>query len=225
MPLTREQRVPFLGIDASGRPAYHATGLGDVVELFAARRADQEGREQDDRRRKVKVLRSSQALTDDVDDPNDLGQAGWGVVWADGVSQAVGDALAALIDHRRGQIEATRRPEDRDKTLFRELSVRRTDKIQDLRERWGFSPGAVDPGRVRGYLLIVGAPDALSSISSTTSTSTSSLVGLIWRAPTPTRAMQRRRSPSRRLRRARAAPCFSGRATRTTRPPACRART
>lgn len=77
-------------------------------------------------------------------DPQDLAQAGWGILFAPGTPPEVRDALAPLIRLRRSQAGG----------LFRQIEH---DPKRDL--RLGF--GAVDPAELPYYLLIAGSPEAI----------------------------------------------------------------
>lgn len=94
------------------------------------------------------------AVIGDVD-ANDLAQAGWGIIFAPGVDQAVKDALQPLIDHRRASAApfviydgaATVQPGETAAAWLTRHKVRLD---------------VVDPAQgVPFYLLIVGPPDAI----------------------------------------------------------------
>ncbi len=78
-------------------------------------------------------------------DPLDLEQAGWGVIFHRDESQAVRDALAPLVAHRRGRVLDYQPGETKDLWLARH----------------GAGPGPVDPEQVPYYLLIVGDPERI----------------------------------------------------------------
>lgn len=77
-------------------------------------------------------------------DPQDLAQAGWGILFARDTPSEVREALAPLIVLRRYQAGE----------LFQAIEH---DPKKELRR--GF--GAVDPARIPYYLLIVGSPEAI----------------------------------------------------------------
>lgn len=87
---------------------------------------------------------------------NDLAQAGWGVIFAEGDPQlaAIREALGPLLRLRREQAGG----------LYRDagLSPRFRYKPGDSKNAWltrnNASPGVVDPRKVPYYLLIVGDP-------------------------------------------------------------------
>ena len=85
-----------------------------------------------------------------------LGQAGWGVIFADDADPAVEHALQPLLALRAAQAD----------TYFRSYSgqqgfkVGNDDKGQFL-ARYKAGPGPADPARVPYYLLIVGSPDKI----------------------------------------------------------------
>lgn len=91
-------------------------------------------------------------------DLHNLAETGWGVVFPaseDGRWEAVREALAPLLHHRRA--EATRLDERR----YRELTYRPGESKLHFLARHGVGPGPVDPDRLPYYLLLVGGPDAL----------------------------------------------------------------
>lgn len=89
-------------------------------------------------------------------DPKDLGQAGWGAIFADDADPAVERALQPLLTLRREQAG----------TYFRIYSgsagfrISEDDKRTFL-ARSGVGPGPADPARMPYYLLIVGSPDKI----------------------------------------------------------------
>ena len=105
------------------------------------------------------LKRASQSLSQphlglpmDVE-PSDLRQAGWGVVFHTDEDAAVREALAPLIEHRRGQVG------DEARTKVLEY------KAGERREKWlarhGIGLGSVRPEKVPYYLLLVGSPEAI----------------------------------------------------------------
>lgn len=88
--------------------------------------------------------------------PNNLAEAGWGVIFAEGDPQipAIREALGPLLRLRREQAGG----------LYRDggLSPRFRYQSGDAKASWlsrnGGSPGVVDPKKVPYYLLIVGDP-------------------------------------------------------------------
>lgn len=98
------------------------------------------------------LLQPFYALPYDVD-PQDLAQAGWGIVFAEGTPQAVRAALEPLIAHRRGQIP--------DAARCKELDYRAGESWKDWLARHGVYPGSVAPAKVPYYLALVGDPTAI----------------------------------------------------------------
>lgn len=76
-------------------------------------------------------------------------EAGWGVVWCEGVSADMREAMKPLLEHRR------ERAGDR----FRELYFFRGQTTLDFLEYYSVGPDTVDPSKVPYYLLIVGSPE------------------------------------------------------------------
>lgn len=96
-------------------------------------------------------------------DPDNLGDAGWGVIFAreykdsnEYTAEAIREALSPLLDHRRQQ--ATR--------YYREYIGSKAyhsgeSKVKFLQNR-GAGSGAVDPEKMPYYLLIVADPETIS---------------------------------------------------------------
>lgn len=80
-----------------------------------------------------------------------LEEAGWGVVFAEGVDDAIKAKLEPLIARRRELANG-------EEELFKTFTVKPADTIEELQKRWKFSPGIVDPKVVPYYLLLVGDP-------------------------------------------------------------------
>jgi hypothetical protein len=79
-------------------------------------------------------------------DPLDLEQAGWGIVYAPGTPKAVRDALAGLVEHRKG----------------RTIEYVTGESSRKLQTRHGQSPFApLDPGKLPYYLLLAGGPEEI----------------------------------------------------------------
>lgn len=88
-------------------------------------------------------------------DPSDLAQAGWGIIYAPGVGQAIKDALAPLIEHRKSQAQPCKIFDGSD-------GYRPGDSANDWLKRRNVRMDVVDPENgVPFYLLLVGSPDEL----------------------------------------------------------------
>jgi hypothetical protein len=92
-------------------------------------------------------------------DPCNLDETGWGVIFAFRADPAIGEALAPLLDLRRGQ--ATRRHEHYYKENSGASAYRPAESKQQFLARQGAGPGPADPDRVPYYLLIVGDPESI----------------------------------------------------------------
>jgi hypothetical protein len=84
-------------------------------------------------------------------DLTDLGQAGWGVIFAEGTAPDVRAALAPLLEHRRRQAG----------DLFKVLDYRQGEQIRDWYHRHGIAVATFAPDVVPYYLLLVGPPTEL----------------------------------------------------------------
>ena len=93
-------------------------------------------------------------------DPNDLAQAGWGVIFAfedEAELPALREALAPLLALRRSQAGERYR----DETVDPKFYYRPGESMSAWRSRNGGAPGPVDPRRIPYYLLIVGDPQRI----------------------------------------------------------------
>ena len=91
-------------------------------------------------------------------DPDDLAQAGWGVIFAfeDGDAiPAIKEALAPLLALRREQAG------DRYREFVGPDAYRPGETKRAFLERHGVGPGPVDPDVMPYYLLIVGSPERI----------------------------------------------------------------
>jgi len=80
----------------------------------------------------------------------DVTQAGWGIIFHKDEDQAVKDALAPLIEHRREQIG--------DDNIVKVLEYRDGDEVISWLARNKIKFGLVEPEKVPYYILIVGSP-------------------------------------------------------------------
>lgn len=93
-------------------------------------------------------------------DPNDLTQAGWGVIFAfedEARIPAIREALRPLLELRWAQAEGRYRDEVLDPKFF----YRPGESKNSWLARNGGAPGPVDPKKVPYYLLIVGDPERI----------------------------------------------------------------
>ncbi len=83
-------------------------------------------------------------------EPSDVTQAGWGIVFAAGESEAVKQALQPLIEHRRQQIK--------NDGIVKILEYKPGEKWEEWLGHHGVAPGSVQPGKIPFYLLLIGSP-------------------------------------------------------------------
>jgi hypothetical protein len=104
-------------------------------------------------RRIWRIIRSPFLGLPDGVEPADVKQAGWAVVYHEEEDQAVKDALAPLVEHRRRQIG--------NDAIVKVLTYK---KGQD-RAAWlachDVSAGTVDPTKVPYYVVLVGSPERI----------------------------------------------------------------
>ncbi len=129
-------------------------------ELSAIARG--EARQDDEHARDLKnrydrATRSHWGVIEGVD-PKDIGQTGWGVIFAfedKDQLEPLKAALAPLLNHRRSQAG----------DLYREYSgvdaYRPGESKNKFLIRHGAGPGPADPEKVPYYLLIVGSPEKI----------------------------------------------------------------
>ncbi len=83
-------------------------------------------------------------------DPQDLRDAGWGVVSPADIDPGIREAMRPLLERRLEQATEKR---------FQELTYLPGETSLDFWRRHGVGPGVLDPERLPYYLLIVGDPD------------------------------------------------------------------
>lgn len=84
-------------------------------------------------------------------DPEDLRQAGWGVVFAPGTPPEVREALRPLLALRR----------EMSGELYQELELLPGETKREFLARHGEGPGFANPSRVPYYLLLAGGPEEI----------------------------------------------------------------
>jgi hypothetical protein len=99
-------------------------------------------------------------VTEQVD-PNDLSEAGWGIILPNSFDPRILDALRPLLDHRKAQAAAELPLRYQEFTDFKG-AYRPGETALDWAARQGIGPGPVNPDRgVPYYLLIVGSPEQI----------------------------------------------------------------
>lgn len=93
-------------------------------------------------------------------DPEDLAQAGWGVIFARDADPGIRSALDPLVQHRRSQASAT--TERRFRVLEQSSGYQPKESAEQFLDRFGLMMGSpVVPDQLPYYLLIVGGPDEI----------------------------------------------------------------
>jgi hypothetical protein len=95
---------------------------------------------------------SPRAVISKIEDPSDLAQAGWGVIFAPDTDPAIREALSDLLELRQSQASAV------DDRLYRELTFASTESKRTFLTRHGAGYGPVKPSTVPYYLMIVADP-------------------------------------------------------------------
>ena len=140
--ISADTGLPLDGLDAAALDHFRSGGAAEAVspETLAA---------------KADSAEAHFGTIGDVD-PNDLSQAGWGVLFGPSVDQRIKDALQPLLDHRKAQAA--------DDSLFKVFDgpsgFLPGDTAQTWLQRQGVRIDVVDPQLgVPFYMLIAAAPD------------------------------------------------------------------
>src|SRR4051812_6904596 len=91
----------------------------------------------------------------DCDDPSNLAETGWGVVYAPNTPDTIKAALSELLSHRHDLAA------DRQASYFQVFEHQAGESASQFLERNGAGRGIADPDRVPYYLLLVGDPEAI----------------------------------------------------------------
>src|SRR5579859_90184 len=84
--------------------------------------------------------------------PEDVTQAGWGVVFTPDTPAEIRKALQPLLDRRKGQVS---------EKLFKILEYRRGESREQWLGKYGAHGSDVVPEKVPYYLLLVGGPEQI----------------------------------------------------------------
>ena len=150
--------LTFNGLDAStGGYLLPPMSPGDVAKIAEGQRMDPQHLAE--LRWKYEQASEGHYGVAEGVDPNDLAEAGWGVIFAYNADAAVRDALRELLAHRKAQ--ATQKKEIRYKEYSGADGYRPGESKNAFLARHGAGPGPVVPDNVPYYLLIVGDPQAI----------------------------------------------------------------
>jgi hypothetical protein len=148
-PDTGSEDLVFNGVDL-GTGEYLTPPL-PLCELAENIRADQPGGAHADELRRRRQDDEAHYGVMYGRDPEDIGQAAWGLVIPRDLDQAVLEALGPLVSIRREQAG----------DLYQQLTVEPGETKTDFLSRHGMGPSQADPRMVPYYLLIVGSPDQI----------------------------------------------------------------
>lgn len=142
---TDENLVYLNGIDPdTGNYALRPMSLDDLAKRVRARPVEPTLAEQ-----RGKVPRSF-AVPFGVD-LTKLADVGWGIIFPEGCSKKIRDALEPLIEHRKKQAG----------DLLKVLDLKKGEQMRDWYSRHGIAIGTLDAAAVPYYLLLVGPPTAI----------------------------------------------------------------
>ena len=144
------------GIDAlTGEPLLPPLTVDIVAQMAQGQSIAQEELDELRQRQRMLAGEADYGVMADVD-PNDLAQAGWGVIFAsdDPDVPAIREALSPLLALRREQAG----DRYRDETVAPKFFYRPGESKNTWLARNGGAPGPVDPRKLPYYLLIVGDP-------------------------------------------------------------------
>ncbi len=150
-------RIAFNGLRArTGRPLLPNLSTEEIGKIALGLPLDEETQKiLSDFLRGSAVRDPNRAPSADVEDPTNLAETGWGVLFAPGVSQEVEDALSPLLQRRRDQAGAERFKEYRGVAVG---SARELMLMPEIHHQQGSPP---DAKRLPYYLLLVGDPTRL----------------------------------------------------------------
>jgi hypothetical protein len=150
--------LTFFGVDGATGEYLLQANTSDVSAL--AQDEELPGAHVRDVRQRLQSQRGTLGVADTVDDPSDLAQAGWGVIFADNADPAIRDALGPLLRRRAEQACAG------GDSLYQEYVCERgyharESKRDFLTSRGAAPAGPVEPTEMPYYLLLVGSPEAI----------------------------------------------------------------
>jgi hypothetical protein len=144
------------GINAeTGEYLIALPGLAEMAMVARGNSRDEVNR---DLRLRMDAGDPDYALRDDYD-PDELADAGWGIVFCANATPSVREALQPLIEHRRAA--ASRKRENRFRIFEGAHGYRSGLTKEAFFTENKASPGRVDPDRLPYYLLLVGSPSEI----------------------------------------------------------------
>ena len=154
-----EELLTFNGIDAtSGEYLVEPTTAEEFRQLALGERYDKTHISELSNRDGVRK-QPDYAPIPEVEDPSDLSQSGWGVIFPADVAEelvdAIEDALGELLRHREGTAG------DRYRVYRDGDGYRQGETKDEFLKRHGSGPGPVDPEVIPFFLLIVGDPQSI----------------------------------------------------------------
>ncbi len=150
-------RIAFNGLRArTGRPLFPALSAEEIGRIALGLPVDEETqRLLSDFLRGSAVRDPRRAPGSEIEDPTNLAETGWGVLFAPGVSREVEEALSPLLTRRCNQAGEERYKAYRGVTAG---SARELMLMPEINHQQGSPP---DPKRLPYYLLMVGDPTRL----------------------------------------------------------------
>ena len=159
-----DDTLAFNGIDGrTGAYLVPSVGVAQLAQIALGRPVPTTERDEVDLRLSVDI----DYPLKEGEDPDDLSQAGWAVVFpfvrkgseAEAEQAAIREALEPLLALRRSQ--AARHDDRRYRECVGPDAYRPGETKQQFLTRMGAGPGAVDPSKFPYYVLLVGSPEEI----------------------------------------------------------------
>ena len=159
--------IYFNGINGdTGGYLFSPSTTDELVKVVTEGKFGQFGSNSEDsdvlrRLKKKECQEKNFAPNAEVDDPKDLAQTGWGVIFASDADLRIRDALQELLEHRKQQATKKEKKEHYYQEYIGHRGFRPNDTKLTFLERHKVGFGPVDPNKMPYYLLIVGDPQTI----------------------------------------------------------------